>query len=337
MSQFLRQVQRTQASTAPELAAIDVAQITDCLDEMKEADAGHSAGGNGNGHSTANSLSSLLEGLVNPGSVTQQIGESRLNNCRKVDISSNSTKLLLPQGGVGSSRVSESYKGIRTRLLRLQATEGIRSLCISSAVPNEGKTLTSANLALCCAQLSTLRVLLIDADLRTGGLSQVLGVAEGPGLSEILAGTSKYEEAIVASNECRNLFVLPAGTPPAPPPELFASPRWKEFVDWAGECFNLVVVDTTPILSVADFDLIASGCDRTLLVIRARHTLRESLERALEKLDRKKLIGTVFNGTDASEHSRYDDSYYYEGYYGRSGEQRPKGSARRSKAVAAGK
>jgi Mrp family chromosome partitioning ATPase len=149
--------------------------------------------------------------------------------------------------------------------------------------------------------------------------------------------TAKYEEAIVASSHSRNLFLLPAGTPLAPPPELFAGPRWKEFIGWTAECFNLVIVDTTPILSVADFDLIASGCDRTLLVVRARRTLREALERALEKLDRKKLMGTVFNGTEASEHSRYDDSYYYSGYYGRSGEQRRKHSAGRSKAVAAEK
>jgi Mrp family chromosome partitioning ATPase len=133
-----------------------VGQITECLDAMKEADSEQPVGGNGHGNAGANSLSSLLEGLVHPGSLTEQIGESRLNNCRKLEMPPASVKLLLPQNNdVESSRGSESYKGMRTRLLRLQATEGIRSICISSAVPNEGKTLTAANLALCCAQLST--------------------------------------------------------------------------------------------------------------------------------------------------------------------------------------
>lgn len=336
MSQFLKQVERTQSSQAPEAPTMHATQITDCLEEMKEAESQHPVGGNGHANAE-NSLSGLLEGLLHTGSVTQQIGELRLSNCRTLELPPKSDKLLLPQSPIGSSSVAESYKGMRTRLLRLQATEGIRSVCISSAVPNEGKTLTAINLALCCAQLSTLRILLVDADLRTGGLSRTVNAAAGPGLSEVLAGSAKYEEAIAVASYYRNLFVVPAGTPPPSSPELFASPRWKEFIGWAGECFNLVIVDTTPILPVADFELIASGCDRTVLVIRARRTLRETLEHALEKVDRKKLIGTIFNGTDGSEHSRYDDSYHYYGYYGRSGEQRRKRSARWSKAIAAGK
>jgi Mrp family chromosome partitioning ATPase len=130
---------------------------------------------------------------------------------------------------------------------------------------------------------------------------------------------------------------LPAGTATVPPPELFAGPRWKEFIGWASECFNLVLVDTPPILSVADFELIASGCDRTLLVVRARRTPRETLERALEKLDRKKLMGTIFNATESASHSRRDDYYYHYGYYGRPGEQRQRHSTGRSKTAVVGK
>ena len=319
MSQFLNQVQRAQTRETSDLTDIDMSQVANSLAEARQPRPEPPSNGN------RESMAGLLDGLLDSNSAGAQLGESRLQNCRKFEIPHVSSKLMFPDSEIANTSVGESYKGVRTRLLRAQATMGIRTMCISSAVPSEGKTLTSANIGLCCAQLSSLRVLLIDADLRTAGLSTLLGLAEGPGLSEVLAGTAQYGDAI-ASSSYRDLYLLPAGKAGLPAPELFAGTRWKELVGWAAESFNLVIVDTPPILSVSDFELIAAGCDTALLVVRARRTLRETLERALEKIDRKKLLGTIFNAMEAPQHSRGDGYYYRYGAYGNATDPRQKKS-----------
>src|SRR5262249_48894151 len=147
----------------------------------------------------------------------------------------------------------------RTSLLQSQAKAQTRSVCISSAIAGEGKTMTSVNLALCCCQVSGLRVLLVDADLRTAGLSYLLGFGGGPGLAELLCNTATCEEAI-AQADVSNLYLLPAGSASAPA-ELFAGTEWKEFIQWATHSFNIVIIDTPPILPLTDTELILAPCD----------------------------------------------------------------------------
>ena len=201
-------------------------------------------------------------------------------------------------------QAAESYRTLRTRLTRMQAAQGIRSVVFSSALPNEGKTLTTMNLALCCAQIPTFAVLVVDADLRKRGLTDLLGSPPGVGLSELLEGKVTYEEAIIKS-DISNLCVVPAGSATASPAELFATSKWKEFIGWAGEKFKLVVVDAPPILPLTDFELISAGCDGVVLVIRGGSTSREMIHRASAQIDSRKLLGSVYNMSQDNTQIKY--------------------------------
>jgi protein-tyrosine kinase len=201
----------------------------------------------------------------------------------------------------------EAYRTLRTRLLKFQASDGMRCVALSSAMPGEGKTLTSMNLAISCAQLHQVRVLLIDADLRTGGLTQLMGQPPAPGLSDVLSGRVAAEGAIF-STELPNLHVLGAGSTAASPPDLFAGPLWKELLRWSREHFTLVLVDSPPVLSLTDFDLISGPCDGILMIVRALRATRTLLQKASAQVDSKKLLGIVYNGAEMEV--RYPYPYY---------------------------
>src|SRR5579885_1515324 len=173
---------------------------------------------------------------------------------------------------------TEAYRTLRTRLMRLQASKGFRSIAVSSATPGEGKTVTTLNLGLCCAQLHDTPILLIDGDLRKAELSRLLGRPPGPGLAEVLSGKATFQEAVIPT-ENPNLFVMPAGTPETPAPELLATETWKDLIAWCGEGFRLTLIDTPPARPLADFELISAACDGYLVVVRARHTERDAEER----------------------------------------------------------
>lgn len=220
----------------------------------------------------------------------------RIDNCRKIHLPKSTQAAVLFQSQNGTAAAAEAYRGLRTRVMRLQTTQGIHSVVLSSSLPGEGKTVTSLNLGLCCAQLHEMKVLVVDADLRTRGMTKLLGYPAAPGLAEILAGKADYESAILAT-DVPNLYVLGAGDSTISPPELFAGSRWKEFVAWCARSFKLVLVDSPPILSLSDFELISHPCDGVLLVVRALRTPRAGLKNAASQIDSRKLLGVVYNGT----------------------------------------
>jgi capsular exopolysaccharide synthesis family protein len=202
----------------------------------------------------------------------------------------------------------EAYGSLRTRVMKLKASKGIRSLMLTSSVSAEGKTLTSRNLALSCAKLHNLRILLVDADLRSRGLTRLLKVPEGPGLSDLLGSKVTVEKAVLPT-EHENLFVLGAGSLNAQPSELFASHLWTEFIAAASQSYGIVIVDAPPIHSLSDAELISAGCDGVLMVVKALSTPRDIAQKCTSRLDKRKLIGIVFNGLPSSPESDY-------GYYG---------------------
>jgi len=214
--------------------------------------------------------------------------------------------VVLAEGGGTSPIALEAYRALRTRLLGLQALQKIRSVALTSSVKGEGKTLTSINLALCYAQLFNTRVLLVDGDLRTRGMSALISHTQGPGLAEVLQGSAPFDSAVVSTN-LANLFVVGAGESSVAASELFAKPTWTDFMQWCTESFNLVLVDSPPILGLADFELIAARCDGVLMVVRARATAREIVEAAVRELDKKKVLGVVLNGHEASHRPYYYD------------------------------
>ena len=242
-------------------------------------------------------LKQMMEN-VKQGTHTRSGGaEVRLEECSKVQIGNgHSTRLLLGQHD-STQAALEAYRGLRTRLMRMQSETGLRSMAITSSLPNEGKTLTAMNLALCYSQLPDQRVLVIDADLRTKGLTHLLGQVGKAGLAEVLTDQATPDEAVLATNY-NSLFVLPAGSVAKPPAEHFSGPRWAEVLGWCGESFKVIIVDTPPIGPMADFDLISAACDGIVMVVRAHHTERELLQKTAHTLDAKKILGVVLNAAE---------------------------------------
>ena len=241
----------------------------------------------------------MLESLKQAPAINAPPAQASLDHCRQVTLGNgNATRLVLRQDDSLNAAL-EAYRGLRAKLMRAQSKSGLRSIVITSSLPGEGKTLTTMNLGLCYAQLPQQRVLVIDGDMRTRGLTAMLDHPSSPGLAEILSGDVGPDEAIVASNQ-KNLFILPAGSISSSPAELFTGTRWREFLGHCGEMFKVILIDAPPILHLADFELISAACDGIVMVVRAHQGQRETLQKTASTLDTKKLLGVVFNATDVS-------------------------------------
>lgn len=238
--------------------------------------------------------------------VAPQVAAARLQNCRPVRLPREDGRSFLSrQYNSDLQAAVEAYRTLRTRLLRLQTKHGMRSLAISSTAQGEGKTLTSLNLGLCYSTIQERSVLLIDSDLRTKGLSSLLGFHQYVGLSDLLENNIPYESAILRTDR-PNFYLLSAGTSTVPPAELFSRPAWKEFLAWSGETFQLTLADAPPVLDLADTELILGACETMLLITRSGKTRRQALTDVLSRLDSKKLLGVVFNDC----HQAAARSYY---------------------------
>ncbi len=250
----------------------------------------------------------LVEAAFSPSTAPAPSGGGWFDDCKKIE--NPLTDLLKAQfkGSDSVESVLESYRALRTRLLRISSQEALKSVVITSASQGEGKTFTSLNLASCCAQLHEMRVLLIDGDIRSRGLSRRLECLSGPGLSEVLAGKCDPEHAILAT-DIPNLYVLSAGSPSVPSAELFAGPRWQELIDWCNQSFKLVLVDSPPVLNLADVELMTVACDGVLMVVRALQTKRDILQKTTSQIDSKKLLGVVYNAAVSSTNRYQYPSY----------------------------
>jgi capsular exopolysaccharide synthesis family protein len=189
----------------------------------------------------------------------------------------------------------EAYKSLRTRLLKSQNSQPVRSVAVTSVGKSEGKTVTVFNLAYCCAQVENFSVLLIDGDLRNRALTRLIGRMPEAGLADVLSGKIACESAI-ARTDAPNLYVMGAGSSDIPATELYCTEKWSQVVRWGRQHFKMVLVDALSIGEFADFELMAPECDGVLVVVRARTTHRETLKLAMEQLDPNKLIGMVWNG-----------------------------------------
>lgn len=207
------------------------------------------------------------------------------------------------------SVVSEHYKRLRTKILQQQATKPFRSLLVVSPSPQEGKTVTVLNLGLSFATLPSFKVLVVDGDLRRGTIGKLLGVENHPGLTDLIDGSVKWEDAVLKCDDIP-LHVLPRGNSKVPPAELLHSPQFATQLRRLSEQFDLVLLDSAPVNLIADSQLLAGSCDAILLVARAFATTLKSLEQAIQDLSPFRIIGTVLNGGPRSQGYRH-----YKGYY----------------------
>jgi capsular exopolysaccharide synthesis family protein len=213
------------------------------------------------------------------------------------------------------SPISESYRSLRTNVSYASSTDKkIKSLLISSSQPGEGKSTTTANLAIAFAQLRK-KTLLVDADLRKPVQHNVFGLPRGPGLSEYLIGEVDDIADIVHATKVDNLFVITAGTLPPNPSELLGSDSMSELVDHLEDEWDMVLLDSPPVVAVTDASMISGEIDAIALVVKAGTTERSAVDRALDMLQNVKapLIGAILNS--ASKESLGGKYAYYYSYY----------------------
>jgi succinoglycan biosynthesis transport protein ExoP len=219
----------------------------------------------------------------------------------------------------------EAYRNFRSSLLFLpdQSTPP-KLLLVTSSIPNDGKSLTTSNLAITLAHGGA-RVLLVDADLRKGVLHQRFGVPGLVGLSEALTGQALWAQA-VQSTGTPNLSLLPRGAASSDSGELFLQPKVKQFLTEAREQYDYVILDTPPVMAADDVSSLAPLVEGVLFVIRAQHTSARVGRAALEVLYQRgvKVLGLVFNAVTPSGGEYY--YYRYHDYYARppAAEKRPR-------------
>jgi capsular exopolysaccharide synthesis family protein len=201
---------------------------------------------------------------------------------------------------------AEQFRTLRSRLYRLRESQPLQTVLISSAIPAEGKTLVSTNLAFALVRQSGCRVLLIDADLRSPRVHTMLRAPANPGLADYLQKTATEFEVIQRGGE-EGLCLIPAGTHVTHPSELISSERMKEFLDRLRTAFDWIIIDSPPALPVADATVLGGMADGVLLVVRANSTPSEASQKACKDLRDAHIIGVVLN--TAEESSEYN-SYY---------------------------
>lgn len=221
--------------------------------------------------------------------------------------------------------VKEAYKTLRTNIRFSQPEEGCRKICITSGMPGEGKSITSLNVAISFAE-SGQRVLLIDADLRRPTLARLLIENGTPGLSNLLAGMCKPEDAI-HPERYPNLDIIFSGMVPPNPSELLGSSRMEKLLDSLAPRYDYIFIDTPPVNVVTDACVISAKLDGTLIVARRNRSDRDTVSRCVNqmKIAGGKILGFVLNGADLEGRSKYSkhgyNAYRYDRYYY---EMRPK-------------
>ena len=213
------------------------------------------------------------------------------------------------------SFAAEQYQGLRLTIERLSKTEGAgRVIAVTSPAAGEGKTLTAANLAGALARESDGRVLLIDADLRRPAVARTLGLAStAPGLTDLLMNDQHDLSAVAQPIPPFTLRVVSSGTPGTAIHRLLRSPRFEPLLNRARQEYDVVIIDTPPLLPVFDSAVLSRIVDHLLIVVAANQTPRKLLGEALNLVDPAKVMGIVFNRDDRPLFGYYDE--YYREYF----------------------
>jgi capsular exopolysaccharide synthesis family protein len=201
---------------------------------------------------------------------------------------------------------AEQFRTLRSRLYRMRESQPLQTILISSAIPAEGKTMVSTNLACAFVRQHGCRVLLIDADLRSPRVHLLLGAPAVPGLADHLQGNATEFEITQRSNKDGFCFIS-AGDHVTHPSELISSDRMKHFLERVRPAFDWIIIDSPPALPVADASVLGGLVDGVLFVVRANSTPSEVSQRACKELRDAHILGVVLN--TAEESSGYN-SYY---------------------------
>jgi len=206
---------------------------------------------------------------------------------------------------------AEKFRLLRTRLRNLRERYQLQKLVVTSAVPNEGKTLVAMNLAVCLAKHTDEKILLLEGDLRKPMLGEHLGIKALPGVGQWWASADEPFSKFIYRFDDVQLWILPAGSAPEDPVNILQSSRFLELYKHLSTCFDWIIIDAPPLLPMADVSFWSRQADGLLLVVREGTTPKTILQKGLDTLDNPKVIGVVLNDAHQVESSYYHRYYYH--------------------------
>ncbi len=278
-------------------------------------------------------LEYLDDSIRSPAEIRTLLGAPVLTAIGRIDGGDYPTKLVAEN--MPRSPITEAYRALRTNLQFASLDKPLKTIVATSAGPSEGKSLTSANLAVVLAQAG-LSVVLVDADLRRPVQHKIFGLKNNVGLTTwlvgqpvdtlVAAGGSRSEpvmsvksalEAFVQNTHVPRLRVCTSGSLPPNPAEVLGSARMRQFIDEVTQSADIVILDSPPCVTVTDAVVLSQWADGVLMVLDQKVTTRQAVQRARENLQSAgaRVLGAVINRLDTRGTSGYYYSTYYSSYY----------------------
>ena len=271
---------------------------------------------------TVFAIDTLDDTIKNPEELRQKFGLSILGMIASHESPDKPISLAQPR-----SPVAEAFRALRTNTIFAGVDKPLRRILVTSATPQEGKTTITSNLAVVLAQ-GERKVALIDADLRRPQIHRKFGLYNRVGLSDLFLLMRPLEalpRGVIQVNETMKLAVITSGKLPPNPAELLTSQKMAQFLDLLNQEYDLILIDTPPVLSVTDAAAFASSVDGVILVAKPGVTKLRDFQQALEQLQTvgARVLGVVLNAVDprSRKYGYYYHRYYskYSSYYGDSG------------------
>ena len=202
---------------------------------------------------------------------------------------------------------AEKFRFLAVRLRHIRQTRPLKKVLITSTIPEEGKSTVAANLACTLGRRKPQKTLLLEGDLRRPNIAAQFGLDKLPGLCDWLSGETQTISIYRLAN--LGVWLLPAGTAPENPLELMQSGKLSSLMEQLEAWFDWIVIDSPPVLPLADASLWSKVADGILLVTRKGVTEKQQLQHGLEAIDKSKLLGALMNSSTDVAHSDYYQRY----------------------------
>jgi receptor protein-tyrosine kinase/non-specific protein-tyrosine kinase len=262
-------------------------------------------------------MSKLEEALEKANTIRESMGKQVTSKAVSVnkDVLKRVNNEYIVMINQNDSPVAEEYRRLKSMVIRQTKADFLNTIMITSAVESEGKTLTSINLAIALAQEIDHSILLIDADLRKPMIHEYLGITYKYGLSDYLTRNIDISEVLIKTG-IGNLVLLPAGSSVSNPVELLSSVRMKALVREIKNRYmdRYIILDTPPILPVADALTIGSIVDGVIFVIQEGNAKRTTIQEAMNRTKDLNVLGVVYNNVTETNLDGHYSHYYRYGY-----------------------
>jgi capsular exopolysaccharide synthesis family protein len=208
------------------------------------------------------------------------------------------------------SPAADRYRLLRMKLKTLAKTGKLKKLLITGPLAHDGKSTVLMNLATALAERGKFRVLVVEADLHHSSLGDSLQLKPWAGLTECLVDHTTQPLSAIRRIEPLGWYLLPAGEPRRNPTELLQTPAFGHVMEQISPCFDWILIDSAPVIPLTDSISLQQHVDASLLVVRSGRTPREAVEKTIELLGKKNILGVILNGMEARDHLYYQ---YYDG------------------------